>query len=161
MAQAYSKTLNVMDDDSAASNGTDLFIYPYNGPFWRFASACANTADAGVRFDVAGDGYAIVTHNADPATNLGGIAVYFDEDALSGSRFMFVNATTADDAFVAFTCGRTMRIVNNSDAATDGVAVHFDDDAADVSERLLFISPTDTDGTDVTSGVTCLAPVRK
>ena len=47
-----------------------------------------------------------------------------------------------------------IKIDDDDNAATAGVAVYFDEDAAAQEDRLKFVSPTDTDGTGVTQDST-------
>jgi len=141
-------TINVMDDDSAASNGTAVFLVFAGVGLGNFYSACAGTASVALLDDSSADWFPVL-YNADPATNLGGTQVYFDEDGAQGARFLFVSPFN-QDFYVATSSGKLIKIADDDSAATNGVALYVDDDAADATERFLFISPTNVDGTETT-----------
>ncbi|CAK9089696.1 Uncharacterized protein SCF082_LOCUS52490 [Durusdinium trenchii] len=147
----------VQDDDSAASNGTALYVHIDElgaKNVGHLESVTANDADSD--FDIGSGGPTVTVEDDDNAAT-GGLQVYFDEDASDiDSRFLTNNTTNGKDVFVAATDGTFIRIKHDASASSNGVAVHFDDDASDPSERLLFVSPTDTDGvfhTDDTVGL--------
>lgn len=145
---ATPKTLTLTDDDNAAATGTALMV-AVDGKGAYLASANAGGADAHFKDADAADAV-VVDYNANPAANLGAVQVYVDEDAALGSRFLCVSPLGLD-LFVPTVGGRFVRIAHDADAATSGVALYFDDDGADAAARLLFVSPTNEDGTETTS----------
>lgn len=139
-------TLTVTDDDSAATNGTDVnIVVNDDGFFGHLESTTASNANT--YFDDSNGDAIKVTDNDSP----GGVALYFDEDANWGERFLAVLPDGIDHCFVLTNGGNSFKVTDSDDAATDGVAVHIDDDGATASARLLFISPTDADGTEYAS----------
>jgi len=132
----------IKDDNSAETNGTDVVAAPPLNQLPAFLNSVnANNADA--TFDVgAGGPQLIIDDNNAPV----GVAIYFDEDAVIEERLLCVVADNRD-LYIPLDNGEYIRIVDDNDAATKGVAVHFDDNGGTVSERLLFISPTNVDGT--------------
>lgn len=143
------RTITVKHDASAATNGTALFVATTLGPIGKLYSANAGTADS--TFDVSGPETARVVYDADPATNLGAVAVYFVEDGTAEGRLQHEASTFPIDVFIPVGSGRLIKVAYSATASTDGVAVYFDDDGATAAERLLFVSPTTADGSDTTS----------
>lgn len=138
----------VTDDDSAASNGTAVNVVPTNeGEMAYLESATANNADA--VYAVGSGGPTLVVNDNDSP---GGVQLYFDEDAANAdSRFLAVLTNYgAVDHFVRLSNGEMIRVKHDASAASNGVAVYFDDDAANNYERLLFVSPTNADGSFTT-----------
>jgi hypothetical protein len=133
----------VTDDDSAASNGTDVVIVPIGaGPFAYLESTMAGNADT--YFEV-GDGgpKCPVNDNDSP----GSIVLYIDEDATDADKRFLCVSPTGDDLFVPCSDGSCIRVAHDASAASNGVAVHIDDNASNAYEKLLFVSPTDADAT--------------
>lgn len=137
------------DDDAAATRGVAVFIVRQGGATGRLYAnvpgAGASKNDSKTQSDAI-----VVDKNADPATNLGGVAFYFDEDGAEGARFLW-NSATQGDIFIATVKGRLLPVKHDTAAATKGVQVYFDDDGATASERFLFVSPTNVDGSEKTS----------
>ena len=143
------KTLNVVDNDSAAAETQVFVVVEPQAPHLAYlASANAGTATVYVQNDEADAALAVV-YNANPAANLGGVALYFDEDGTTQARFR-ANLASGFDAKIAMSDGRLINVVADATPGTEGVAVYIDDDAADATERLMFVSPTDTTGTEAT-----------
>ena len=87
------------------------------------------------------------------------ITRYFDDtttsvrvicDGLSDNGYV-VRWNTTDKCFHAYyptaAQNATLTITDDDSAASNGVAVYFDEDGT-ATDRLLFVSPTNTDGTD-------------
>lgn len=139
-------TGTVTDDDSAASNGTAVYVVPdVDGVTAYLESTTAGNADT--TFTIGSGGPAVfVNDNNTP----GGVQLYYDEDATDAdSRFLAVTATGADQ-FITAADGSKIRVVYDASAATNGVAVYIDDDAASAHLKLLFVSPTNANGTYTT-----------
>uniref|UniRef100_A0A6M3XNG9 Uncharacterized protein n=1 Tax=viral metagenome TaxID=1070528 RepID=A0A6M3XNG9_9ZZZZ len=132
--------VKLIDSDTAASAGIAVYVVPntYTEVLAHFESTTANNADIAVNADDDLDAV-LVTDNDAP----GGVQVYVVEGETPDRRLQAVIAHNMD-VFVPMRSGQLIRIVDNDDAATDGVALYCDDDAADVSNRLLFVSPSDT-----------------
>jgi hypothetical protein len=81
----------------------------------------------------------------DDAAGTGGVALYFDEDAAVGSRFL---ANTGRDCWVVIGGGRAIKVTHNASPGTPGVQVYFDEDAATSYGRLQFVSPTNASGSE-------------
>jgi hypothetical protein len=148
-------TINVMHDATAPKAGDTAFMVAFSAPigYSNFWSANASTADSIFQVDEAtGDGFGLVRYDADPATNQGAVQVYCDEDAAAtAGRLQHADATFDFDFCVPLYDGRLVCIVYNANAAVDGVAVYFDDNAGDPTEALYFISPTTANTTHLTS----------
>lgn len=146
-------TLTITDDDDAASNGTDVYVHIdevlEQGSFLaHLESVTAGNADT--HFTL-GDGGPVVRVQDDDSAASSGLAVYVDEDADLGSRLLADLDNVGDaDVFVMASDGSLLRINDVDTASSAGVAVHVDDDGANAHERLLFVSPTDTDATEQT-----------
>ena len=135
-------TVNMTDDDSAASNGTQVYVVITDVGGAYLASVTANDASCLVTSEESDD-YVAIEDDDNAAT--AGVALYFDEDGQEDERFQFVSPINAD-VYLQTANGRRIRIKDNDDAATAGVAVYVDDDGATADERLLFVSPTNADG---------------
>lgn len=151
------KSVTLTDDDNAATTGTALYVAMAPGGGAQFASASAGTADGLFLSADSSDAW-YVTYAATPANLPTSEVVYFDEDATAGARLLHAGAGGfTGDFFVESTGGRMLKVSYSATAAADGVAVYFDDDAADLSLALLFVSPTDADGAETTSTVRAAA----
>lgn len=82
-----------------------------------------------------------IQHDAAAAT--GGTAVYIDEDGAAGARLL---SNTGRSCWVQCSSGEFIKIKADATPATPGVLVYCDEDAANTYERLLFVSPTTTNG---------------
>ena len=136
------RTGAVTDDDSAAVNGTAVYVVPTeNGVDAYLESTTAGNADT--KFKIGSSGPTVFVNDNDTP---GGVQLYFDEDAASAdSRFLAVTATGADQLIRA-SDGTYIRVKYDASAAANGVAVYVDDDGASVHARLLFVSPTNAAG---------------
>ncbi len=106
---------------------------------------CANLSTSAVDKMVAfGTTYMLqITHDANAA--IGGLPIYFDEDATQPSRMLCNNTKLGQDCYVASSnLAFALQIKHNAAAATLGVAVKYDDVT---HNRLEFTSPTSTNGT--------------
>ena len=143
-------TLNIIDDDDAASKGTAVYVVPgtYHEVMAHLESTTANDASIAVTTEEGTDGV-LVTDSDSP----GGVQIYVDEDASAGpdARLLCVSPHNMD-LFVPLRSGRLLRIADDDDAATNGVALYVDDDGATTDERFLFVSPTNADATVKTRG---------
>ena len=87
-----------------------------------------------------------IYHNDNAATL--GVPWYFDEDGTDKNLFVSptsVNCIAKSGAYRRHT--HYAKFTHYADAAADGVAVYCDEDVADKTKRLLFVSPTASDGT--------------
>lgn len=132
-------TLTIADDDSAASNGTAVYVVAKGTGAPYLASVCAGNADT--MTTIGTDDLLSITDDDDAATL--GTAVYFDEDADQDSR---LRANTGADVYIPTANGRLIRIVADATPSGEGVQVYVDDNGGTASERLLFVSPTNADG---------------
>lgn len=140
-----SETVQMIDDDSASSNGTALYVVPDNGRLAHFESTTDNDSDS--TFETAEGGVAVVIDNDSP----GGVQVYFNEEGDEGARFL-ASTPTGADLYVPISSGKYIKITHDASASSNGVAVYFDDDGATVDERLLFVSGDDADSSEITTG---------
>jgi len=149
-------TLNIEDDDSAATNGTALYVVP-TGETTPWGADLAilqsvNVGNANSFFEAASAADQVDVWDNDSAATAGpcglpwAAAVYVDEDAATAtSRLLATNPQgNANDMYVRTRGGRYLKITHNAAPGTPGVQVYFDDNAAVEEDRLLFVSPTDT-----------------
>lgn len=139
------KVLACHDNDAAATDGRALFVCQT-----PTGTVFANNTEGAAHIAVTltgGDGDTVmVLHNADPAANLAGRQVYFDEDADPQDRLLFVSVHSRD-AWVTTLGGRLVRVKHDAAAATKGVALYLDD----ADDHIEFVSPTNTSGSAYTS----------
>ncbi len=151
----------VHDLDAAASTGVAVKVAAEtNGTFAILNAVNAGTADA-VFHVGSGGGYVNVDYAASPA----GVALYFDEDGVSATegKFLCVSPTGAD-LLVPVSDGTNIRVFHDASAASNGVAVYFDDDGATASQRLMWVSPTNTSGVfqidDITDNISAMQAIE-
>lgn len=145
-------TITVTDDDNAASTGVAIYLHiadtlvQEGTKIGHIESVTAGNADTYVALN---NGGPVVRVLDDDAASTAGLQIYFDEDASNDDeRFMAdLDLVGGGDAFVMASDGSFIRIKDDDNAATTGVAVYVDDDAANDYERVLFVSPTNADGT--------------
>lgn len=151
-ANIYVHGLPITDDDNAAVSGVQVYLDEdgISTGIGKLLFVSPTTTDALVQVAI-GDGHyhnAVVYHDADAATL--GVAWYFDEDfGVSEDRNLFVSPTGTDcvvQTGITRKHSHYVRFVDSDAAASDGVAVYCDEDVADKAQRLLFVSPTDSDG---------------
>lgn len=142
---AASLTAVLTDDNSAATNGTALKLIDNGDGTGYFESVNAGSADAVYAI---GSGGPTVT--VDYVATTTGDSVYFDEDATAGSRILHAGSG-AGDVKVPLSTGGWLTVTYSATADSDGVALYFDDDAANSHERMLFVSPSDADGSETVS----------
>ena len=84
------------------------------------------------------------THNASAAST--GLALYLHMDELGENDFGHLESVTAGNADATFTTvnGAVVKVEDDDDAAVAGVAIYFDEDAAEGS-KLLAVTPTGKD----------------
>jgi hypothetical protein len=134
---------------AAVPGGTAAFVYtsPHSG---RLVLVSAEAAGAPYS-DGDGDGVIFVEVNADPATNLGAVALYVDEDgAADETGLLLADITTQNTGrilYLSMSDGRCVPVKDVTTPGTPGRALKFD--SSDGS--LQFISPTTTDATVSTS----------
>lgn len=139
----------VKDDDNAATAGVAVYIHIDETVEQGSARAHAefvsptNADGTGTAYS-GGPTYYV---QDDDAAATGGVALYIDEDATLGSRFL---ANTGRNCYLNIGGGRSVKVTHNATPATPGVQVYFDEDASNSYERLLFVSPTNTSGYDTT-----------
>lgn len=147
----------VMDDDSAASNGSALFfVFDSNGgPYGLLYSA--NSGAAPSAWSSSGGGMVKIAYNADAASNLFGIQIYFDHDASSDDQRLLANFTSYGGlsmTVLSYT-GRVLHIKHDASAASNGVALYHDWNASGgATERILAVVPNNADGSVKTSSTT-------
>lgn len=141
------------DDDNAATAGLVIYLHldeltSYAAPIGHIESITAGNADA--EYDIGASGPRIMIRD-DNAANTGGLQLYFDEDAAAtDSRWLVNNTFSGKDVYVIGSDGRALKLTHDADAASNGVAIYYDDDAVNEEDRMLFVSPTDTDGSFTT-----------
>lgn len=151
---AVTHTINVGDDDTAATNGVAIYahlddVVEQGMQIGHLEFVSPTNAD-GITAVNTGTGVPnLYLQDDDGATNSGTV-IYLDEDGTSGSRFLFVSPSDRD-LYIPLSDGSFMKIADDDTAATNGVQVYFDEDGTDGSARMLFVSPTNTDGTDTTA----------
>lgn len=144
-------TINVTDADGAAAAGVALYVHVdeviEQGSVLAHLEFVSPTNADGTGTVSSGGATYYVQDDDNAAT--GGVALYFDEDATAGSRFM---ANTGRDCYVMLSNGDFLKVTHVADPAAVGVQVYFDEDAANAHQRALFVSPTNANGSDVAPG---------
>lgn len=142
--------LTLTDLDAAAATGVAVYIHIdetiEQGSTSAHAEFISPTTTDGTGVSATGGPTYYLQHDASAAS--GGVALYFDEDATLGSRLL---ANTGRDCWLNIGGGRYVKVTHNATPATPGVQVYFDEDAATATARLLFVSPTNASGYDITS----------
>lgn len=148
---ARSETIGLTDADTAASAGVALYVHIdevlEQGSYLGHLE-CATAGNADTTFALSNGGATVKVQDDDNAAT-GGLAVYFDEDGTSGARLL---ANTGHAVYIMASDGTYVKITHNATPGTPGVQVYLDDDASNDYEKLLFVSPTNADGTDVVYG---------
>lgn len=139
------QSISVNDDDNAASTGLAIYLHNVGGDVYIMKSVTANNANSFFE-DASGNRWPVFDSNA-AATD--GLQLYFDEDGDDTGKFRAILPTVSGKVYDA-RGERFISITADASAASNGVAVFFDDDAAEEKERLLFVSPTNADGADLT-----------
>ena len=152
-ANIYEHTLNFTDADGAAATGIQIYLDEdaVETGVGKFYFVSPTDTDAIIQVATL-DGHVhniTVYDNDDAATD--GVAVYFDEDGATVSeRLSFVSPTNLNCVVQTGNSrlhSHYVRITDADNAASLGVAVYCDEDAASKTGRFLFVSPTDVDGT--------------
>lgn len=148
-------TINFTDSDSAAATGVAVYahvdeVLEDGSIFAHLEFVSPTNADGTGTLSNGGPTFQIID---DDLAATGGFQVYLDEDATAGSRLL---ANVGADCYVTTSTGDLIKITHNATPATPGVAVYFDEDAANSYQRLLFVSPTNANGTDTTSATVTL-----
>lgn len=149
----YEHNLTLTDDNNAASAGVAVYFDEDGGTNGegKLLFISPTTTNAIVEFED-GDGHVhllTIYHEADAATK--GKAWYFDEDG-SGvdNRNLFISPTNTDGYVGTEITNRHSHFLGFRDrdsAASLGVQVYCDEDDPSKTDRLLFVSPTNIDGT--------------
>lgn len=148
----YEHTVIVKDADGAAGTGVQVYVNEdaigTGEGSLLFVSPTNN--DAIMRIQTL-DGHThefTINDDNDAATN--GVAIYLDENSTDvRDRFLFVSPTNQNTVVRSETQRKHNHFLNFRDkdnAASDGVIVYCDEDSTEETERLLFVSPTDIDG---------------
>ena len=104
----------------------------------------ANTIiSADLRFASVTEESIVITDNNDAAT--AGVAVYVKTKNGKDAWFEFVSPTNADGTGLLSATGSTYFIADLDAAATDGVALYFDEDGTGANNRLLIVSASAKD----------------
>lgn len=138
------------DADGAAAAGVSVYVHVdevlEQGTQLAHLEFVSPTNADGTGTTISGGQTYYIQDDDNAAT--GGFALYYDEDATLGSRLL---ANTGRDCWVIIGGGRAIKVTHNATPATPGVLVYFDEDAANSYDRLQFVSPTDTNGTETSS----------
>lgn len=151
-ANIYTHGLPITDDDSAVTKGALIYLDEdgISTGVGKLLFVSPTTTDALAKVAIGDGHYHSVTiyHDADAATL--GAPWYFDEDfGVSEDRNLFVSPTGTDcvvQTGITRKHSHYVRFVDSDTTVSDGVAVYCDEDASDKAQRLLFVSPTDSDG---------------
>ena len=150
------KTLDMNITDLDGADGVGLLVYVHIDELTDKAvrdivhleSITAANADAPYAIGEGGPGGIIID---DDSADGGSSILYLDEDDPDPSRRLASANTTGLDAYLKLNDGSYICIVYKASPQTDGVAVYFDDDATNLWETLMFVSPTDVDGRATTT----------
>lgn len=142
----------VIHDASASTNGTQVY-FRVTEPLSNTGILVSNNANsASALWNLANvsatDDDIVIFYDANAGGSNFDVPLYFDEDGSLGAR-MLVNSPTASNVYIRTNGGKWIPLVYDNSASTTGVAVYFDDNAANEDERMLFVSPTTTNGLDL------------
>ena len=142
---------HIKDDDNAATAGVAVYVHVdevlEQGSALAHLEFVSPTNADGTGTLVNGGPTYYIQDDDNAAT--GGVALYLDEDATPGSRLL---ANVGRDCFVQVGNGNYVKVTHNATPATPGKQVYFDEDAANTYDRLRFVSPTNADGSETSSG---------
>lgn len=152
-ASVYTHTINFTDADGAAATGVQVYLdeNAIEEGIGKLYFVSPTETDAKIKL-VTADGHVhevTLYHSATAATL--GVAWYFNEDGSETSeRNLFVSPTGQDcvvqtDSYRNHT--HYIKFIDDDSAASTGVGIYLDEDATVKTQRLLFVSPTDTNGT--------------
>lgn len=151
------KTVGIKDDDSAASNGVAVYVHVdevYEQGTVMAHLECVNAGNADSYFCPWNGGPKIPVQDDDNAATAG-VALFFDENDTAGIRLSadfdrITDTDTSPSVLVPTGDGGFLRIKDQDSPSGESgtVQVYFDDDAANDYERLLFVSPTNANGSD-------------
>ena len=151
--QEVTQTINIGDDDTAATNGVLVYVHGdellEDGTQLGHLEFVSPTNAIGVTAINTGTSVPNLIIRDDDTAATGGTLIYLDENGTAGQRILTV-ATNNRDLYVPLSDGSFLRITDDDTAATNGVQIYFDENGTDGSARLLFVSPTNANGTDVT-----------
>ena len=136
----------VKDSDNAASTGVAIYVHIDELGETDDAHLESVTAGNADFYWALGNGGPVVRVEDDDAAATGGVQLYFDEDAADPDSRFFAAVPSLKDTFVYASDGRAIRIKYHATPSSVGVAVYGDDDGANNYERMLFVSPTNADG---------------
>lgn len=152
-ANIYEHTINLTDVDGAAAAGVQIYLDEdaISTGVGKFYFVSPTNTDAVIQLATL-DGHVhnvTIYDNDNAATD--GVPVYFKEDGSPlSSRFLFESPTGVDCVVQTENTrlhSHYVKITDSDAAASAGVAVYCDEDAPSKTGRLLFVSPTDVDGT--------------
>lgn len=146
---------NIEDDNNAANVGVAVYLDEDDissvkqiGKLY-FISPTSLNAKISLN-DLDGHKHEVTIFHSDDAVSLGR-QLYLDEDISTFNKRLLFVSPTGKDTVVQVNTSRNhshfIKITDNDDAATDGIAVYCDEDVADKTKRIRFVSPTDVDGT--------------
>ena len=147
---------DVDDNDGAAGDGVLVYVHTNDGTIGNLQFVSPTNVSGVNRLNATGP-YVKVLDSDAAATD--GLLLYCDEDATDGDRLQCVNPL-GTDIYIPATNGQYIKIKSSVSAAADGIQVYFDEDVANTHDRMMFVSPTDTDATNITDAAyNALAPV--
>lgn len=147
-------TMAFVDDNNAATTGIALYldedgVSSGEGKLY-FVSPTAENAKLRVS-TIDGHSHLVTVYHSTTAATLGKL-VYVDEDAANtDERLLFVSPLTTDcvvAADISLNHTHYIKIMHNPNAASIGVRAYVDEDAYPTTNKLLFVSPTNTSSTD-------------
>lgn len=149
----YIHTLNLTDADGAAASGVQVYLDEdaVETGIGKLYFVSPTETDGVIQL-ASLDGHlhnVTIYHSAMAATL--GVAWYFDEDgATTSERNLFVSPTGLDcvvQTEKSHLHSHYIEFVDAAGAVSTGVGIYLDEDAASKTGRLLFVSPTNADGT--------------
>lgn len=137
----------VVDDDSAASNGTAVYVAPNAGASLEahFESTTANNAT--VLYQLGDGGPKVPVYDNDSPA---GVTVHFNDDGSDADKRLVADLSSINggtDVFVKTSSGQEIRVVHDGSATTTGTDLYIDDDASNEYERFLSVTANDADST--------------
>ena len=137
------QAVTIADDDSAASTGSALHVLSTadaDNVVVYLTSVTANNADANLRFGSNANGGACIVDDNNSAASVA-TDLYYDE---SEGKFLTVHALN-HDTVIQLDNGQAITMFDDDSAATNGVAVYYDDNATNDYEKLFMVTTGNAD----------------
>lgn len=136
-------SVTMTDDDDAATHGVPVYLRTYNGHDAQLEFVSPTTANGLLQLNDTDTDGLFLRHNVSAASRT--YPLYFTEDEDDLLR-LYAAIPLFAETQIMFMPTLEGRLIPICPVDKSGVLVYFDEDAVNTYERLLYVSPTDTDG---------------